>query len=158
MSKKKIDGAHHVDVHVGMMLRKKRLEKGISQYELAHSVNLTFQQIQKYERGINRISCSKLHDFAKFLGTNIDYFFYGLNDYNYKYEEVSSNVMEAADSGGMQLKGVDVYQEISELIKAFQCIQDKKVRQSIINLAYTLASKNSIDLFRNSFILAPCCK
>ncbi len=143
MSKKRNDGAHHVDVHVGMMLRKKRLEKGISQYELAHSVNLTFQQIQKYERGINRISCSKLHDFAKFLDTNVAYFFQGLGDY--KYQEASCEMLEAADSAGAQIKNTDVYSEISKLIKAFQCIQDKRVRQSIISLACSLASKSSMS-------------
>ena len=58
---------HHVDLHVGKKLKQKRLERGISQDDLAGSVNLTFQQVQKYEKGVNRVSASKLYDFAKFL-------------------------------------------------------------------------------------------
>ena len=58
---------HHVDLHVGKKLKQKRLERGISQDDLAGSVNLTFQQVQKYEKGVNRVSASRLYDFAKFL-------------------------------------------------------------------------------------------
>lgn len=78
MTKKKHEPAHPVDVYVGGMLRKFRLMRGLSQGLLADYVNLTFQQIQKYERGLNRISCSKLYEFAKYLGVNIGRFFDGL--------------------------------------------------------------------------------
>jgi transcriptional regulator with XRE-family HTH domain len=53
---------HNVDVHVGMRIRQKRKELGLSQGALANALDLTFQQVQKYERGTNRVSASKLHE------------------------------------------------------------------------------------------------
>ena len=78
---------HHVDLYVGERLKQKRLERGISQDDLAGSVNLTFQQVQKYEKGVNRVSASKLYDFSKFLNTNIYYiiYLYFSNDYTNPY-------------------------------------------------------------------------
>jgi len=67
-----------VDLHVGARLRARRKELGISQSDLAESVGLTFQQIQKYERGTNRISASKLHQFAEHMNVPIAYFYDGL--------------------------------------------------------------------------------
>lgn len=70
---------HSVDVHVGQALRAIRRAKGVSQYDLAAAVGLTFQQIQKYERAENRISASKLADIAGELGVPISEFFSGLD-------------------------------------------------------------------------------
>lgn len=73
-------GPHITDLHVGAQVRKRRKALGMSQGELADAVGITFQQIQKYERGANRISASKLHEIAHFLGMPIAYFFEGLPD------------------------------------------------------------------------------
>lgn len=67
-----------VDVHVGQRIRARRKELGMSQGELARNLGLTFQQVQKYERGFNRISASKMHDAARALAVPIDYFFEGI--------------------------------------------------------------------------------
>ena len=69
-----------VDVHVGMRVRMRRKMKGVSQEALANQLKLTFQQVQKYERGSNRISASKLFDIARFFKVEIGYFFDGLGD------------------------------------------------------------------------------
>lgn len=69
---------HPVDQHVGMRLRLGRREAGLTQAALAEALNLTFQQIQKYERGANRISASKLFEAAHVLGVPVSYFFEGL--------------------------------------------------------------------------------
>ncbi len=69
---------HAVDVHVGKRLRARRLFLGINQESLAKSARLTFQQIQKYEGGANRVSGSRLAQFADALGVDVDYFFEGL--------------------------------------------------------------------------------
>ncbi|PKV50805.1 transcriptional regulator with XRE-family HTH domain [Aquimarina sp. MAR_2010_214] len=66
---------HPVDLYVGQQLRKKRNQCKISQEELAKSVGVTFQQIQKYEKGRNRISSSRLYQFAKLLDCDANYFF-----------------------------------------------------------------------------------
>ena len=71
---------NRIDVHVGAQLRLRRKARGFSQEALAKSVGLTFQQLQKYERGSNRISASKLYEFARLLECPVSYFFDGLSD------------------------------------------------------------------------------
>ena len=69
---------HSIDLHVGERVRGRRKELGISQADLGKAVDLTFQQIQKYERGSNRISASKLHQMSEYLKVPVSYFFDGL--------------------------------------------------------------------------------
>src|SRR4051812_28781626 len=69
-----------VDRHVGLRIRMRRKELGISQERLAESIGLTFQQVQKYERAANRVSASKLWEMSRALSTNISYFYEGLGD------------------------------------------------------------------------------
>lgn len=71
---------HPADIHVGKQLKIRRNMLGISQQDLAESVGITFQQIQKYESGYNRISSSRLYQLAKILDCTVGYFFEGLND------------------------------------------------------------------------------
>lgn len=72
--------AHPVDLYVGARLRIRRKMMGLSQTQVADALGITFQQIQKYERGANRISASKLYDAAKLLQAPVSYFFEGLNE------------------------------------------------------------------------------
>ncbi|CAN5250680.1 helix-turn-helix transcriptional regulator [soil metagenome] len=72
------DGPHPVDRHVGRRVCEKRIALGYNQTELAQALGLTFQQVQKYEKGANRISSSKLWDIARFLKVDVAYFFAGL--------------------------------------------------------------------------------
>ena len=130
-------GAHYVDMHVGSKLREKRRELGVSQEELANSVGLTFQQVQKYEKGLNRISCSKLHDFAKYLKTDIRYFFNGLEDMFYNVTNFASYALGDANNP----EGSDANIEIADLIKAFQSIKEKRTKMLILSLTQTLAWK-----------------
>lgn len=69
---------NEVDLYVGQRLRKRRGDMGFTQKGLASYLNVTFQQIQKYEKGCNRISCSKLYEIAQILKTQIGYFFEGM--------------------------------------------------------------------------------
>ena len=79
MSKKKhgrgTGNPEPVDMHVGDQIRKARGLMGVAQEKLAEAVNITFQQIQKYEKGTNRVSCSKIHQIAEALDMPISYFF-----------------------------------------------------------------------------------
>ena len=68
---------HPVDVHVGKQLRTQRIIMGLSQEALAKAVGITFQQVQKYERGVNRMSAGRLYDFSKVLSVPVAYFFEG---------------------------------------------------------------------------------
>jgi transcriptional regulator with XRE-family HTH domain len=70
---------HHVDQHVGALIRMRRRTLGISQTELAEALGVTFQQVQKYERGANRVSASKLYEIAQKLDTPLTAFFEGLD-------------------------------------------------------------------------------
>lgn len=77
---KKARAATEVDAHVGECLKSLRRVADLSQTELADQVGVTFQQIQKYERGINRIGASRLWSFSKILGVRPGRFFDGLED------------------------------------------------------------------------------
>ena len=73
------EGPHPVDRHVGLRIRMRRKEMGVSQERLAEALGITFQQVQKYERGANRVSASKLWEIAAALKTPVAYFFDGLS-------------------------------------------------------------------------------
>ncbi len=75
------NGPHPVDRHVGRRVAERRISLGFNQSDLGRALGLTFQQIQKYEKGTNRISASKLWDTAAFLSVEINYFFEGLGDF-----------------------------------------------------------------------------
>ncbi len=66
---------HPVDVHVGSRVRQRRRLLGITQTDLGDAIGVTFQQVQKYERGVNRIGASRLYDLCRVLDVSIDYFF-----------------------------------------------------------------------------------
>ncbi|MEJ8561094.1 helix-turn-helix transcriptional regulator [Yoonia sp. GPGPB17] len=70
---------HPVDVHVGKRIRHRRWMNGTTQQQLAEAVGIKFQQIQKYETGMNRVSASRLWDIAKVLGVDVSFFFEGLD-------------------------------------------------------------------------------
>ena len=71
---------HPVDVHVGKRIRHRRWLVGMTQQQLAESVGIKFQQIQKYETGMNRVSASRLWDIASALSVPVSFFFEGLDD------------------------------------------------------------------------------
>lgn len=74
------DGPHPVDRHVGRRVCEKRISLGYNQSDLGRALGLTFQQIQKYEKGSNRISASKLWDISRFFKVDVSYFFEGLGE------------------------------------------------------------------------------
>ena len=69
------------DLHIGQRLRVLRTERKVSQTELGKGSKISFQQVQKYENGTNRISVSRLIEFAEFLGTPVNHFFVGLDNH-----------------------------------------------------------------------------
>ncbi len=85
--------ATNVDRHVGGQVRARRLELNLSQTGLADACGITFQQIQKYENGANRVSASRLWQFAAVLGVPVDYFFHGLGK-----NELSAAVAKRLDA------------------------------------------------------------
>ena len=87
---------HPVDRHVGTRLRLLRLQRGLSQKDIAEGLGLTFQQVQKYENGANRISASKLFEIAAVLDVSIADFFVGL-DRSEKPVSADTAVLSALD-------------------------------------------------------------
>jgi transcriptional regulator with XRE-family HTH domain len=87
-----------VDVHVGRRVRVRRQSRGISQSNLAHTIGVTFQQVQKYERSSNRISVSKLYQIARALRSPISYFYLGLPDPEEDGIAQANDVLAAADA------------------------------------------------------------
>lgn len=72
-----------IDIHVGKRLKLRRIEMGLSQEKLAKSLQMTFQQIQKYEKGVNRVSAGKLYELAVVLAVPVEYFFEELGESEY---------------------------------------------------------------------------
>jgi len=81
------DGPREIDVHVGQRVRQRRVLCGLSQTELANAIGLTFQQLQKYERGMNRISASKLWQISQVLDVPVQWFFKEFSDPKDKRKE-----------------------------------------------------------------------
>ena len=72
--------ANAVDRHIGVRTRERRLEIGMSQEALADLLGVTFQQVQKYEKGVNRVAASRLYELAKALDVSVGYFFEELSE------------------------------------------------------------------------------
>jgi transcriptional regulator with XRE-family HTH domain len=125
-------GPHPVDLHVGGRVRMRRKFLGMSQEGLADAIKLTFQQVQKYERGSNRISASKLHEISKVLKAPIGYFFEGIGE-GEQAEGFSESQSEQFVHGFlMTTEGI-------ELAEAFPRIKNAKLRRRILELVRALA-------------------
>jgi len=126
-----------IDVHVGSRVRLRRTLLGMSQEKLGEAIGLTFQQVQKYERGSNRIGASRLYDLARVLDVPVGFFF----------EEMSP---ETRQSSPAQMRGLreeaEPYEpdplakrETLELVRAYYRILDPQVRKRLFELTKALA-------------------
>ncbi len=126
--------SHPVDVHVGSRMRQRRTLLGMSQTKLGNAVGLTFQQIQKYERGSNRIGSSRLFEFSKVLDVPVSHFF----------EDMPSNALAGRPMSGRGRKGFGeagtpfeqdkdplIKRETLELVRAYYKIREPRVRKRI---------------------------
>ena len=127
--RRKSETPHPIDIHVGMRVRERRAEIGISQERLAAELRLTFQQVQKYERAANRISASRLYQIAKFLDVKPPFFFEG-----YQERGGAEPPEEAIDFDPMRRR------EAIELVQAFLSIKDPVLRDNLMRLARSFAA------------------
>lgn len=126
-----------VDIHVGLKVRERRTLLGLSQTQLANMLGITFQQVQKYERGKNRISCSRLVDLSSVLDIEIDYFFDNMPDMVLKQ---SPRLRSGLNEEAPEIKGNPlVKRETLELVRVYYNITDQKKRQTIVNLCRSMA-------------------
>lgn len=124
------------DKHVGNCVRERRLALGMSQTKLAEAVGLTFQQIQKYENGANRVSGSRLQQFANILNVPVSFFF-----------EDGPNAPSQRKAKAIDPSISNVSEFISSsdglaLIKAFLKIKDTKLRRGIANFVEQIAHRH----------------
>ena len=127
-----------IDVHVGSRVRFRRMLLGMSQEKLGEKLGLTFQQVQKYEKGINRIGASRLFDLAQVLGVSVQFF----------YEEapvIDGQQQPAADGSAEKVDESAIVEFLRsrdglELNRAFVRISDVKARRAIVELVRSLAN------------------
>lgn len=115
------------DKYVGARIRERRIMMGLSQQDIADLIGVTYQQAHKYERGINRISASRLYDIAGVLKVEVSFFFDDL--------EAGSNDNEVAPTQRMCL----------ELARNFMSIQDKSQQEALSQMARVLAENNELQ-------------
>ena len=122
-----------VDKYVGSRVRMRRIMLGMSQEKLGDAIGLTFQQVQKYERGANRIGASRLYDLSRVLDVPVSYFFEELGD--------------PAPSTGVGEPNGEPYQanpmmkrETLELVRAYLRIADPQIKRRLFELAKALAA------------------
>ena len=128
-----------IDVHVGNRVRMRRMLVGMSQEKLGQRLGLTFQQIQKYEKGANRISASRLFQMAQILGVPVQFFFEDLPQQ--KNDDTPDGLGEARDQGSiMDFLGSS---EGLQLNRQFARIESPAVRRSIIELVRSLANQEA---------------
>lgn len=128
--------ANPIDVHVGGRVRLRRMLLGMSQEKLGEHLGLTFQQVQKYEKGINRIGASRLFDLSQVLSVPVQFF----------YEELA--VGPDGGAHGFAERPAESYaaeflgsRDGLELNKAFARITDPRVRRSIVDLVRAFAGE-----------------
>ncbi len=134
-------GIGPIDVHVGARLRRRRTLSGMSQTTLGDAIGLTFQQVQKYERGANRISASRLFGLSWVLDVPIEYFF----------DDMPAAVAASSPAqGGGKAKKPPSYepdpmhkQETLELVRAYYKITDPEIRKRLRELAKALGAAAS---------------
>lgn len=132
--------ANPIDAHVGQRVRLRRMLLGMSQERLGEQLGLTFQQVQKYEKGVNRIGASRLFDLAHVLGVPIQFF----------YEELPGGTTAQGMAAGFADRPGEPYvadfltsRDSVELNKAFARIQDPRVRRTIVDLVRSLAGEEA---------------
>ncbi len=127
--------AHPIDLHVGNRVRQRRRLIGMTQQALAEAVNIRFQQIQKYENGVNRVSASRLWELAEALRVPVTYFYEGLGEPAVTFEEVNGDHDATLDAD--PFKNTDTV----ALIRAFYTM-NAEPRRRLLDLAKAMSGDN----------------
>lgn len=132
------EGPNPIDIHVGHRLTQLRTMRGLTQGKLGEAIGVSFQQIQKYERGANRISASKLYQIAGKLDEEVGFFFADMPDAITKADNLRNiNLEELAES----YDDIHRRQQL-ELNRIFSNVQDPKLRKQFLNLAITVFAQS----------------
>ena len=128
------DGPHPIDIYVGSRLRTRRTLLGLSQEGIAERLGLTFQQLQKYEKGSNRISAGRLFELSQILNVPVSYFYEDMPK-NLPNQRRTKSKKTNEDSDPMTKR------ETLELIRAYYRIQSPEIREEIRALAKSLEKR-----------------
>ncbi len=130
-----------IDVHVGGRLRIRRTLLGLSQMALGDAIGLTFQQVQKYEKGANRISASRLYDLSQILSVDIAYFFDEMNQATQEASPAQISRRKAKASPEKPISDQDPLhkRETLALVRAYYRIADPTVRDHLRKLVQSIA-------------------
>ncbi|MBC7770435.1 MAG: helix-turn-helix transcriptional regulator [Phycisphaerales bacterium] len=128
--------ANAIDLHVGKRLRRRRRLLGLTQQQLAESIGIRFQQIQKYECGANRVTASRLYELAVALNVPVNYFFEGL--------QAAADPATGAPANDRDLIAADVLsqKETLELIRAYYKLGERP-RRRLLDLAKALQDEST---------------
>jgi len=128
-----------VDIHVGKRLRQRRTMLGLSQEALAKAVGITFQQVQKYEKGANAMSASRLYEFARFMRVPVAHFFEGL-DQQAEAAATQTGFSETARESFEHAAPVSDRESL-EMMKAFKRIKEQAMRKRLADLVRAIAEE-----------------
>lgn len=123
-----------VDIHVGSRIRLRRTMLGMSQEKLGDALGITFQQIQKYEKGANRVGASRLQQISSILNTPVSFFFEDAPG-----EQASASGFEETNATNYVVDFLSSSEGL-QLNRAFVKIEDPKVRKKLVELAKALAN------------------
>lgn len=141
MDKPKTKGTpSDIDVHVGQRIRVKRSLMGISQEKLAEAVGITFQQIQKYERGTNRVSAGRLYEVSKILQVPVSYFFEQITD-NSQTPPIQAGLSDNEQDGFASEQDVMMNKETLELVRTYYSIESPELRKDLMKFVKSMANK-----------------
>jgi transcriptional regulator with XRE-family HTH domain len=132
---------HPVDIHVGKRLRQRRTILGLSQEAIGNAIGVTFQQVQKYERGVNRMGSSRLFEFSKILTIPVSYFFEGLE----KDATPSALANGVAEETPVFEHEKFSSRETLEMMRAYYRITDPQVRKRIFDLIKAVADDKPVE-------------
>jgi transcriptional regulator with XRE-family HTH domain len=140
------DKPNPIDVHVGRRLRLRRTLLGMSQERLGQLLGLTFQQIQKYERGVNRIGSSRLYELGQILDVPISFFFDDMPDGAEAQDLLAPGLAEAPGEFTFDEPHAPRFdkRETLELVRAYNRIADPGVRKRLFELTKALANLHAI--------------
>jgi transcriptional regulator with XRE-family HTH domain len=126
-----------IDAHVGSRVRLRRTLLGMSQEKLGHSVGLTFQQIQKYERGLNRIGSSRLFQFSRVLDVPVSFFFDDIQG------DLANRKIDATRKPGAVEDDSLSRRETLELVRAYYRIGDRGLRRRVYELVKAMSGEET---------------
>ncbi|MAJ34837.1 MAG: transcriptional regulator [Candidatus Puniceispirillum sp. TMED52] len=128
-----------VDVHVGKRIRLRRTLLGYSQEQLAHGLSITFQQVQKYERGSNRVSASRLWDISQLLDVDISYFFEDMSSSTKSNSPRQIAFSDTKIETNGQNKDPMARRETLELVRTYYSVEDAHTRKRIAEIVKVIA-------------------